>query len=96
MPHGLLINQPTASDGRHHDLSLRRGMRRIRAGEPRKLTLGGPIVVDFGNTNDITAFFADNIPIDFDFSGASAVFQMLTGNSHVEIRGSILNARGLL
>ncbi len=34
-------------------------------------------------------------PLNLDFGKAPAVFEVLSGNSHVEIKGSILNARGL-
>ena len=87
--HSVPMAAITTSFSRHET-------RRIRAGERRRLTLGSPIVVDFGNTNDVTAFFEITIPSISIFGSASAVFQMLTGNSHLEIRGSILNARGLL
>jgi hypothetical protein len=62
--------------------------------QPRTLTLGGAVVVDFGNTNDVAAVFGNNGQVNFDFGGSPAVFEMLSGNSFLEI-GSIQNALGL-
>ena len=96
MPNGLLIKQPLASSERHYSLMFRARDADDSTGGPRTLTLGGPIVVDFGNTGDLTTFFGDDAPLNLNFNNAPAVFEMLTGNSHAEIRGSILNARGLI
>jgi hypothetical protein len=94
MPKGLSIKQPASGD-RHYGLMFRARDAEDSTGEPRTLTLGGPIVVDLGNTNDLTAVFGDDKPVNLDFGRAPAVFEVLSGNSHVEIKGSILNARGL-
>jgi hypothetical protein len=94
MPKGLLIKQPASGD-RHYGLMFRARDENDAGGEPRTLILGGPIMVDLGNTNDVTAFFGDEKPVNLDFGKAPAVFEVLSGNSHVEIRGSILNARGM-
>ena len=94
MPKGLLIKQPASND-RHYGLMFRARDENDSGGEPRTLTLGGPIVVDLGNTGDVTAFFGDDKPVNLDFGRAPAVFEVLSGNSHVEIKGSILNAQGL-
>ena len=96
MPKGLLIRQPTSTDGRHYSVTFKARNAGDSAGEARKLALGGQVIVDFGNTNDVTAFFGDSIPVDFDFQGAVAAFEMPTGNSHAEIRGSLVNAKGLI
>jgi hypothetical protein len=96
MPDGLLIRQPLGSSERHYSLMFRaRDVDDSNAG-PRTLTLGAPIVVDLGNTNDVVAFFGDDVPLNLNFNNAPAVFEMLGGNSHAEIKGSILNARGLI
>ena len=96
MPNGFVIRQPTASDGRHYSVTFKARNAKDLAGEPRKLALGGQVVLDFGKTNDVTAFFGDSVPVDFDFEGAMAVFALPTGNSHAEIRGSLVNAGGLI
>ena len=91
MPKGLLIKQPTDASEKHYPLTFK-----VENSESLTLNMGGPVVVDFGRTNDVTAFFGDNLPLNFDFGKNPAVFELLTGNSHAEIRGSILNARGLI
>jgi hypothetical protein len=94
MPKGLLIKQPVAGD-RHYGLMFRARDEHAAGGAPRTLTLGAPIRVDLGNTNDVTAFFGDDKPVNLDFGKAPAVFEVLSGNSHIEVKGSIRNARGL-
>jgi hypothetical protein len=96
MPKGLLIQQSAPSGDRVYPLHFRGRNTDDSTEESRTLTLGGPVVVDFGKTNDETAFFGESIPINFAFDGGPAVFEMATGNSHIQIRGSLLNARGLL
>ena len=96
MPKGLLIKQPLASSERHYNLIFRARDVDDSIGSPRTLTLGGPIVVDLGGTNDATTLFGDNASLNLDFNNAPAVFEILTGNSELEIKGSILNARGLI
>ena len=96
MPNGLLIKQPLASSERHYSLMFRTQDADDSNGGSRTLTLGAPIVVDFENTNDATAFFGDNVPLNLNFNNAPAVFEILSGNTHAEIKGSILNARGLI
>jgi hypothetical protein len=91
MPKGLLIKQPTDASDKHYPLAFK-----VENGEALTLNMGGPVVLDFGRTNDVTAFFGDNRPLNFDFGTGPAVFELLTGNSHAEIRGSILNGRGLI
>jgi hypothetical protein len=93
MPKGLLIRQPTDTADSHYPLVLKVQEAGSSADLPVTLTLGGPVVVDFGNTNDVTAVFGDKV--SFDFSGAPALFEILTGNSSLTI-GSIQNARELI
>jgi hypothetical protein len=93
MPKGLLIRQPTDAADLHHRLVFKVQTGEGSADLPVTLTLGGPVVVDFGNTNDVTAVFGDKV--SFDFSGAPALFEILTGNSSLTI-GSIQNARELI
>ncbi len=95
MPKGLVIKQPLATDQRHYSLKFRAQDAKDSTAESRTLTFRGPIVVDLGATNDVTAFFGDVGHLNLDFHNAPAVFEMLSGNSHAEIKGSILNARGL-
>ncbi len=96
MPKGLLIKQPLASSERHYNLIFRARDVDDSIGSPRTLTLGGPIVVDLGGTNDATTLFGDDASLNLDFNNVQAVFEILTGNSELEIKGSILNARGLI
>jgi len=96
MPKGLTIKQPKDASGAQYSLRFKARNAKDSAGESRTLMLRGPMIVDFGRTKDITAFFGENDPINFDFGNSPAVFEMLTGNSHAEIKGSILNARGLI
>jgi hypothetical protein len=95
MPKGLLIQQPADLE-QHYGLKFRARDAEDSVGEPRTLIVRGPIVVDFGKTNDAAASFGEDQPINFDFGGSPAVFEKLTGNSHVEIKGSIQNANGLI
>ncbi len=95
MPKGLLIRPPTGSDDLHYPFVFKVQQAEGSTDLPLTLTLGGPVVVDFGNTNDVTAVFGDNSQVNFDFSGASALFEVLTGNSSLTI-GSIQNARELI
>ncbi len=94
MPKGLLIKQPASND-RHYGLMFRARDAERFEGRTSHAHSGGPDRVDLGNTNDVTAFFGDDKPVNLDFGRAPAVFEVLSGNSHVEIKGSILNARGL-
>ncbi len=73
MPKGLLIKQPASND-RHYSLMFRARDADDSTGEPRTLTLGGPIVVDLGNTNDVTAFFGDDKPAQSRFRQGSGGF----------------------
>jgi hypothetical protein len=95
MPKGLLIRQPTDAADAHYPLLFKVQNAEGSTDLPLTLTLGGPVVVDFGNTNDVTAVFGDNSQVNFDFSGAPALFEILTGNSSLTI-GSIQNARELI
>jgi hypothetical protein len=93
MPKGLLIRQPSDTADKHYPLVFK--VENAETDVPLTLTLGGPVVVDFGNTNDVTAVFGDNSQVNFDFGGGPAVFEVLTGNSSLTI-GSIQNARELI
>ncbi len=96
MPKGLFIEQPVSRDGSHHPLSFRARNETNSADQARTVTLGGPIIVDLGKTNDTSVVFGDNTPVNFDFGGKIAVFDTISGNTHIELRGPILNAPGLL
>ena len=94
MPEGLLLQQSAPEGGRVFALNFKGRNADDSAEEARTLNLGGPVTIDFGKTNDQTAFFGDNVPVNFGFGNGQAVFELATGNSHVQIRGSI-SARGM-
>jgi autotransporter-associated beta strand protein len=96
MPDGLLIRQPTSSEDRHFSVNFKARNAKNSAPEARRLAVAGKIVVDLGKTNDVTAFFGDNVPVSLDFENGPAVIETVTGNSHVQIRGSLFNASGLV
>jgi hypothetical protein len=95
MPDGILVRRPAPAGGRAFALHFRARNGDNTADEPRTLSLSGPVTIDFGNTNDQTAFFGESVPINFDFGDGPAIFQLATGNSHIQIRGAIFS-KGML
>ena len=95
MPDGLLLRREAPPGGRVLALHFKGRNAADTVAESRTLTLGGPVTVDFGRTNDQTAFFGENDPINFGFEGKPAVFDLTTGNSHIQVRG-VISGRGLI
>ncbi len=92
MAQGLTIRQPSV-DGKNFPMFFQGRNMDNSAGEVRRLTLNGPLIVDLGNS-DATAIFAANVA--FDFAGNPAVFELRPGESNLQIDGPITNASGLV
>jgi hypothetical protein len=92
LPKGLSVRQPRA--GKVHKGLNFKGASATGAPEMHTLTLKGPLSVDFGREGGVTAYFDDRIT--FDFAGGMARLQTMTQDSHIELRGPIRNAKGLV
>jgi hypothetical protein len=91
-PRGLRVLEPEAKQ-MFRSLNFK-GANASGVPELRTLTLQGPLSVDFGQEGGITAYFDDRITLDF--AGRPAVLDTVTQDSHLELRGAIENAAGLV